>query len=154
MIHFRLVFAYGVKGQDSLFLNIVTSLSLYYWLKRLSVPHWVTLSKIVWADTYGSMYHWSICLSLRKYHSPLLYWSFIVLRSEGVSPPTLFFSKIVLVLLRPLHIHINFTVILLNLYPRKRLSGFLEQLHGVYRSICGESLKQHWDFQFISMVYL
>lgn len=61
-------------------------MSLYYWLKRLSVPHWVTLSKIIWADTYGSMHHWSICLSLCKYHSPLLT-GVLVLRSEGVSPP-------------------------------------------------------------------
>lgn len=139
-------------------MNTVISLSLYYWLERLYLHHWVTLSKIFWAYMYGSISVLLCTIDLYVYlyantTVPCLL-EFYSLEIRRLSPQTLFCLKIVLVLLGPLHILIHFTVILLNLCPRKRLSGFLQQLGGVYRSICGVPLKQHWDFPFMSMVYL
>ena len=65
---------------------------------------------LLWGFTSGPslLFQWSICLSLCQFHTVLitvaLYW---VSKLGSLSPPTLFFSKIVLAIWAPLQFHMN-----------------------------------------------
>ena len=63
----------------------------------------------------------------------------VVLKSGHSSLPILFFySKVVWVILNSLHFHMNFRMSL-SISTKKKLFGFLFELHWIYRWILGEN---------------
>ena len=82
LIHFELIFLYGVRKCSSFtLLQVVDQFSQHHLLKRLSFVHCISLpllSKIRCPKLCGfisglsSSFHWSIFLSLCQYHAVLI----------------------------------------------------------------------------------
>lgn len=94
MIHFKLTFVWSKKSDKLCSFYSDTHLLLHYLLKWSSFLHGITLAPL--SEMYGSisgssgLSHWSICLSVHKYHTVMitvvLQW---ILQSGSESPPTL-----------------------------------------------------------------
>ena len=82
LIHFELIFVYGVKEWSNFsFVHVAVQFSQHYLLKKLSFHHCVLLpplSKIRWPYVCGFisgfsiLFHWSILLFLCHYHTVLI----------------------------------------------------------------------------------
>ena len=82
LIHFNLIFVYGVrKCFNFILLHVAVQFSQHHLLKRLSLPHCIflpPLSKIGYPQVRGFisglsiLFHWSVFLFLCQYHTVLM----------------------------------------------------------------------------------
>ena len=82
LIHFELIFVYGVrKCSNLILLHVAVQFSQHHLLKRLSLPHCIflpPLSKIRYPQVHESisrlsiLFHWSLFLFLCQYHTVLM----------------------------------------------------------------------------------
>ena len=82
LIHFELIFVYGVRKWSNFFLlHVAIQFSQHHLLKRLSLPHCIflpPLSKISYPEVHGFisglsiLFHWPIFLFLCQYHTVLM----------------------------------------------------------------------------------
>ena len=78
LIHFEIIFVYGVKKCSTfILLHVAVQFSQHHLLKRLSLPHCIflaSLSKIRYPQVHefisglSILFHWSILLFLCQYH--------------------------------------------------------------------------------------
>ena len=119
LIHFEIIFDYGVrKCSNFILLHVAVQFSQHHLLKRLSLPHCVSLpplSKIRYPQVHGFisglsiLFHWSIFLFLCQYHAVLVTVALQYnLKSGRLIPPVpFFFLKTVLAIQRLLCFHMN-----------------------------------------------
>ena len=82
LVHFELIFVYGVrKCSNFILLHVAVQFSQYHLLKRLTLPHCILLpplSKITYPEVhefisgFSVLFHWSIFLFLCQYHTVLM----------------------------------------------------------------------------------
>ena len=82
LIHFELIFVYGVRNcSNFILLQVAAQFSQHHLLKRLSLPHCTflpPLSKIRYPQVHGfiselsALFHWSMFLFLCQYHAVLM----------------------------------------------------------------------------------
>ena len=119
LIHFELIFVYGIrKCSNFILLHIAVQFSWHHLLKRLSLPHGIFLppvSKIRDPQMHGFisgisiLFHWSIFLFLCQYHTILMTVALQYnLKSGRLIPPTpFFFHKTALAIWSLLCFHMN-----------------------------------------------
>ena len=115
LIHFEFIFVYGVrKCSNFILLHVAVQFSQHHLLKRLSLPHCISLppmSKTRYLQVHrfisglSILFHWSIFLFLCQYHTVAFQYN---LKSGRLIPPvSFFFLKTALVLQGLLCFHMN-----------------------------------------------
>ena len=119
LICFTFIFVYSIKKcSDFILLHVALQFSQHYLLKRLSLPHYIflpPLSKVSYPQVHGFisglsiLFHWSIFLSLCKYHTVLMTVALQYdLKSERLIPPApVFLLKAALAIWGLLCFHMN-----------------------------------------------
>lgn len=128
------------KSPAAYFYVLISSFSSTICGKKLSFPHWLILAFLSknHFSIYIKVYFWTpyfIPLVHMSVSMPLLYSWFLylctlqlVLKSESISPPSLFFFGIILDILGPLRFHMNFKTSFYNTTKKKSHGDFRQKL--------------------------
>ena len=122
LIHFKLIFMYGVRLEYNFILSHVDiQFSDNHWLKRLSFPHCVFLAPSLktsslhmsgFTSGLSILFHRSICLYLHQHHTVLITVALWYILKSGIAmPPALFFFlNIALTICGHLWFQVNFRI--------------------------------------------